>query len=292
MALVNKLVQDVNYDKTKILATAVITTDPAGVIKDTHWILMGAFKVMTYPATKIWKDAHKDVQVVFRFPDLTVFEFPSSSNMSAWNDIEQMDVRFIRKSTKEIIDGDVAATMGLGDMVIRAIIVPGNPFEASVWIAVAPLSKDGLVDTVNLADINDYSIPYIPIHVEEAEDEAPNTFSTGKAVTMMRQEEPGLGLGMGILPFLDIASSDNEDQGIPEPNKYKEASMKFLRKVAVGYPTTAHKFESMMQRYLGNTLPTMKKAPMIFPEFVATVARAIGRICKGSSLILTITCEL
>ena len=52
--------------------------------------------------------------------------------------------------------------------------------------------------------------------------------------------------------------------------------MKFLRKVAMGYPTTAHKFESMMQRYLGNTLPNMRKAPMVFPEFVATVARTTG----------------
>ena len=37
------------------------------------------------PAKKIWKEADKDIQVVFKFPDPTVFESLPTLNMSTWN---------------------------------------------------------------------------------------------------------------------------------------------------------------------------------------------------------------
>ena len=201
-AIMNKLIAETNYDNTRVVASGVITTDLAGVIKDTHWVLMGALRRATWAASKIWKDADKDVHVIFRFPDLSVFEFPATSNMSAWVNHDQLDVRFLKKSAKEAIDWETAAEMGVGDMVIRAIIVPGSVHEASVWVVAAPISKETLASKVSLAEVNSVGIPYISIPMTEMEEGGPNTFSAGKAVTAtMVRQETNEGVGMGLLPF-------------------------------------------------------------------------------------------
>ena len=270
-ALKAKLINDINYDNTKILAAGVITTDPAGAIKSTHWVLMGALKMVTWPASKIWKDASKDVQIILRFPDLTVFEFPAASNMSAWNEGGQLDVRFAKKSTKEVIDSHTAYNMGVGDFSARAIIVPGNIHEASVWIGVVPASKEDLAEELSMATVNDHGIPHISLPLEEMDSEAATTFSAGKAVTatMIQQELPNQGLGMAILPFLDCTSSDSEDLGNPDPVKYKEAARAFLRDISMGHPTTAQSYDSALRKHADNSATAMKKAPSVFPEFTA-----------------------
>ena len=272
-ALLEKLRRDINYDGIKILSTGIFTTDPAGIIKSTSWTLLGAVKTVTISASKIWKDAEKNTQVVFRFPDLSVFEFPSMSNVSAWCERDQLDIRFVDKSKKTVIDWETATGMGVGDLCVRALVVPGSIREASVWITVSPLGKAELVEMFTLAGVNDPAIPHISLPIEEMDEGSPHTFSAGKAVTatLIHQEPPNSGLGMGVLPFLETTSADTEDQGLPDPIKFKEASLKFFRSIHMGHPTTANSYDAAVQKFQNHSVSN-KKAPVIFPEFLPTAA--------------------
>ena len=269
-ALSNKLAVDVDYDKVKLLGAGVITTDQAGAIKSTHWVVMGAVKTIVTPASKIWPEASKDIQVVIRIPDLTIFEFPAMSNMSDWVDRYDLDVRFVNKTDRKSVDFEtVAAGSGIREFSARVVIVPGSPTEASLWITVIPYDKAGLRAEVGLAAVNDVSVPHIAVPLIEMEDNAAKTFSSGKAVTatLIQQELPGSNLGMGLLPFIDCTLADSEESGCPDPHAYKEAALKFFRNVHMGFPTTAGKYEATLQKFKESTAPPMKKAPLVFPEY-------------------------
>ena len=71
---------------------------------------------------------------------------------------------------------------------------------------------------------------------------------------------------------------------MPDPEKYKEAASKLFRSILMGHPTTAQHIEGAMQRHLSNTAAPMKKAPLIFPEFIVTVNTTPG----WSQYILTV----
>ena len=271
-ALTEKLVNDISYDNVKIIAAGIVTTDQSGAIKSTHWSVMGSVKDTVIQARKIWHQADKDVQVLIRMKDLTLFEFPASTNISGWLDRSDIDIRLIKKSDRSQIDWEAASDKGIGDLSARMIIVPGNPREASLWISVIPLSAEDLASKVGLGNINNPAIPHIVLSLEEAEENAANTFSSGRAVTatLIQQELPTAGLGMGTLAFIDCTSSDREDQGMPDPEKYKEACIKFYRSVHTGAPTTAANFTAAIGKFVDKTASTMKKAPMVYPDYRAT----------------------
>ena len=77
---------------------------------------------------------------------------------------------------------------------------------------------------------------------------------------------------MGLLPFIDT-TSDDLDQGVPDPLAYKEAAMKFHRAVYMGAPTTASHFSSF-GKFIDGTASSMKKPPLVFPEFARPTTRA------------------
>jgi hypothetical protein len=268
-ALAEKLRRDVDYDGVKLIATGIVTTDQAGAIKSTHWVALGALKTIQMPAQRIWIDANKQIQVVIRIPDMAIFEFPATSNMSAWVDRNDLDIRFVNKTDRCTLDWEEARTMGVEDVIARAIIVPGSHQEATVWVAVVPLGKEELADKVGGHDVNHHGIPHISLPLDEQEVDAPNTFSAGKAVTatLIQQELPNQGFGMGTLAFIDCTTSDNPDQGNPDPGRYKEAVLGLYRAVSMGAPTNVGHFASSLQKFIDKTAPTMKKAPVVFPEY-------------------------
>lgn len=275
-ALVDKLQQETDYDRMKVIAAGVITTDSVGNVKSTHWVTAGTLKTASTAANKIWPGANKDIQVIFRITDLTIFEFPACSNMSAWLDAYDVDARFASKATKAHIDWEEARTRGVGNLSVRAVVVPGTHMEASVWISVIPMNLAELTDKVGTTTVNSPSIPHITIHVEEMEENAPSTFSNGRAVTatLVQQEMPQQNLGMGCLPFIDCTSSDDESQGLPEPAKYKEAALKFFRNIRMGIPTSAANFLNTLDKVIEGTAAPQKKAPVVFPDFTAPVTSA------------------
>ena len=270
-ALLDKLQKEIKYDRVKILAAGVVTTDQNGLIKSTHWTAMGAVKAVNLPAHRIWVDADKDVQVVLRFKDLTIFEFPASSNMSAWLHRSDLNIRFFNKSDKTEMDWDTAQAKGIEELSVRMVIVPGNPREASMWITVIPLSMDDLTIKVGQPEMNNPAIPHITLALEEMEENAATTFSSGKAVTatLIQQEQPNMGLGMGTMAFIDCTTSDSVDQGLLDPAKYKEACLKFFRAVVMGAPTTAINFTTALAKFTDKTANTMRKAPVVYPDFKA-----------------------
>ena len=77
-----------------------------------------------------------------------------------------------------------------------------------------------------------------------------------------------------------MTSANTEDQGNPNPGKYKEAASGLFRAVSLGHPTTATGFENALQKFLDGTAPAMKKAPILFPEFTAEPATPGVRKCR------------
>ena len=85
----------------------------------------------------------------------------------------------------------------------------------------------------------------------------------------MLQELPNIWLGIGIMGFIDCTSSNSDEQGIPDPLKYKEACLKFLRTVSMGAPTTANHFSTNLDKFVDKMANYMKKTPVVFPDFSA-----------------------
>ena len=129
-AIANKLCNEINYDRIKTLGMGIITTDQDGVIKSTNWLLLGSLQTIVTPAKNIWNDAHKDLSIVLRIKDLSIFEFRPCKNISAWIERESLDIRIVNKITKKALDWEASKEQGVGDVTARAIIVPGSPTEA------------------------------------------------------------------------------------------------------------------------------------------------------------------
>ena len=188
------------------------------------------------------KEKNERKKVVFKFLDLTVFEFPPNCNMSAWIDHEQLDICLIKKSNKEFIDWEDANTLGIGRLSIRAIIVPGSGKEASVLIATSPMSREEIRKQLGIQALNDTRLPYISILKDEINNGYPRTFSRGKAftATLVQQEKPAWSVGMGVLPFINVVAANTEDEGKPDPKQYKISANNLFRKVVSGHPTTIY----------------------------------------------------
>ena len=119
-------------------------------------------------------------------------------------------------------------------------------------------------------------IPHITVNIDEVEEDAPHTYSNGKAVTatIMQQEEPHLGAGMGALPFIDCAIAGDDDAGLPDPSKFKEAALMFFNTVSMGVPTPPGRFSSQLDRFIDGSLEPMKKAAKVFPNYSAPMRPA------------------
>ena len=266
-----KLAEEEGHDGKRIVAVPVLTVDNTGRIRTSTWTVLGGLATMDCAASSIWKDAEDDIHVVFRFPDLSVFQFLAESNVSAWLERQAVDVRFINKSTKRRLDFEEAALRGVGELIIRAHIVPGSMKEASLWISVYPTSKAELVaKLVPQRNLNVLAIPHLSLRAKEADELGLRTFSRGKSVTatLEKQEEDDLGLGMGVLAYLDTAMG-GPDGPLPDPRRYKETVLAHLRISSMGVPTTTANLDSLMEKFLDGSAPAVQQGPAVFPQFTA-----------------------
>ena len=89
-----KLVRDHGWDGEKLMAAPVMVVE-AGVVADSHWVLLGKLKDVVFSASSVWARADKRLKVTVRLDDLSVFSFSSSNstpNLSAWLDQEDLDM--------------------------------------------------------------------------------------------------------------------------------------------------------------------------------------------------------
>ena len=57
-----------------------------GEIQSSNWHLLGSLRPVVWPINNIWAGAHNSTRVTIDLKDLTIFEFPPSSNISHWVD--------------------------------------------------------------------------------------------------------------------------------------------------------------------------------------------------------------
>ena len=73
----------------------------ASIIESTNWVLVGSLKLIAFPASHIWKNAHPSIRVTMEMKDLSVFEFLPTSNISRWLDSSAVQTTFSIKSGKD-----------------------------------------------------------------------------------------------------------------------------------------------------------------------------------------------
>ena len=70
-------------------------------IGSTNWMLVGGIKPITCPASHIWKDALRNVRVTIDIKDLSIFDFPPTSNISRWLDSDAVPIAFHKKDGRD-----------------------------------------------------------------------------------------------------------------------------------------------------------------------------------------------
>ena len=274
VALAEKLRQSHGWDSNTIMAAPIAVME-SGVVTDNHWVLLGSLKPIKFSANSVWPEAPKDLRVIIDMPDLTVFTFAGSTNLSYWLDREELEVSYThtvveREAEQPIVNKisyDQAVTMGVGEFAVRAMVVPKDVKGAGIWIGAVPHKKATI--QARLGDnTNCHRTPHITLQLAEVN---PSPLSKGRAVyaVMTQQEQAGEGFGFGVIPWLDATGEGVEDAIMPDSEDLRESLYRFMRLSAtVACATTAGSMEARLTTLVGGQAPAPKKPEQIWPVFV------------------------
>ena len=90
-ALANKLKNEFGWDGVKLRAVVVLTVEGGSVV-DSHWSIFGRLNDLRFPATSVWVNVDKDLKVVVKMEDLSMFTFPGNTHLSQWLDRDELEV--------------------------------------------------------------------------------------------------------------------------------------------------------------------------------------------------------
>ena len=90
-ALANKLRIEFGWDGVKLRAVVVLTVEGGSVV-DSHWSIFGRLNDLRFPATSVWVNVDKDLKVVVKMEDLSMFTFPGNTHLSQWLDRDELEV--------------------------------------------------------------------------------------------------------------------------------------------------------------------------------------------------------
>ena len=88
-----KLQQDHGWNGTSLLAAPVAVVE-AGAVVDSHWVVLGGLKDLSFSANLLWPRASKDLKVIVKLSDLSMFSFGKTPNLSQWLEKDELEVNF------------------------------------------------------------------------------------------------------------------------------------------------------------------------------------------------------
>ena len=122
--------------------------------------------MVQFKANDLWSIATQGVEVSLRFVDLSILKWTTEGdvrNLSAWVQDKEVNVT-ITKDDKEIpIAGK--AKYGVGDFVIRFLVLPGWVDQSLLYAGVLPYSKEALEDKLKDCgrSLESTIIPTVPL---------------------------------------------------------------------------------------------------------------------------------
>ena len=257
VTLAAKLQADHGWNGTSLLAAPIAVLE-AGAVVDTHWALFGGLKDVSFSANLLWPQAEKELKVVVKIADLSMFTFGASPNLSQWLGREELEVFFThtvvvpgQPGIASHVSFDQAGQHGAGEFSLRLLLTPKDHQGAGVWVAATPFSKAELVERLG-ANSNTHLTPHITLMVQELTPHL-NIPKTGRCCYAMfsRQEQQEDGFGFGVLPWLDVTAEGEEDALCPDPDSLKEALLRFRRLSTTSATATTAASNSMEARVRG-----------------------------------------
>ena len=165
VALGAKLREEHNWDGESLLAAPMLVLE-GGVVVDSNWCIVGKLQDMSLTAAAVWAGADKEMRVVVRMTDMSMFSF-SSSNLSSWLDRTELEVTFLypgQTGELEPIPFNEACAKGAGEFCIRALICPTSHTGGNIWVAAHPSTKAEM--KARLGDTySTHATPHITIKV-------------------------------------------------------------------------------------------------------------------------------
>ena len=277
VTLAAKLRDDHGWNGTSLLAAPIAVVE-GGAVVDTHWAVLGGLKDITFGANSLWPRAEKELKVIIKMQDLSMFTFGATPNLSQWLQRDELEVTFTHTvaapgepAVVSHLSFDQARQHGAAEFSLRLLLTPKDHLGAGVWVAASPLSKAELEARLG-ANANSHLTPHITLSVQELTSH-PNIPKAGRCCYALfsRQELPGDGFGFGVLPWLDVTAEGEEDAVCPESEDLKEAILRFGRaSTTAATATTAASLEARMAAVVAGRAVPPKNPVHVFPQFVAS----------------------
>jgi hypothetical protein len=279
---------DHGWNGTSLLAAPIAVVE-AGAVVDTHWTILGGLKDLSFSANLVWPRAAKEMKVVVRLADLSMFTFAATPNLSDWLCRNELEVTFTHTVTApgepaitSNISYEQAQQHGAGEFCLRCLITPKDHLGAGLWVAASPYSKATLQQRLG-ANFNSHLTPHITLTVN-ALTPYPNASRAGRSAYALfsRQEQLGDGFGFGVLPWIDVTAEGEEDATCPDPDALKEALLVFMRaSTTAATATTAGTMGARMAAVVAGQGVPPKNPAHVFPMFEVSTGGAEHR--QGTS---------
>ena len=223
------------WEGEEAIIAAVITSDPvSGNIKGSRYETHGALaNEVQFKAKDLWSIAKQGVEVSLRFDDLSILKWATEGdvrNLSAWVQDKEVNVT-ITKDDKEIQIAD-KAKHGVGDFVIRFLVLPVSVDQSLLYAGILPFSKETLEDKLKACgrSLESTTIPTVPLKLYKSN----GKWTNGHPIKLFPNELPGDKFGLCVLPLLKIVGAGKPT--FPDHNKIEQELAAFLRGTVA--PTT------------------------------------------------------
>ena len=245
---------------------------------DSHWVVLGGLKDLAFSANLLWTRAPKDLKVIVKLADLSMFSFGKTPNLFQWLEKEELEVNYTHTvvapgepAITSHLSAEQAQQHGAGDFCLRVLLTPKDHLGAGLWVAATPYSRQVLQQRLG-ANYNTHLAPHITLAVQELTP-YPNVAKFGRSCYAMfsRQEQAKDGFGYGVLPWIDVTAEGEEDASCPDPDDLKESLLRFMRaSTTAATATTAASMEARMRAVVAGQAVPPKNPAHVFPVFVAS----------------------
>jgi hypothetical protein len=172
------------------------------------------------------------------------------------------------------------------------VVVSNSTKEALIWLAAVTRTKEEL-RTMFGGKAFSPKVPHITIPIAGVGQPQSGRAATAELLSKEKQTDD---FGLSVLPFIDItaAGTEADEVTMPDGELYKEATLRFFRKVSLGDSTSVGNLEKKLEVLLSGTNPKVKKVTIVFPAYAnpaATGDDEFGEI-NFTRLAIVIPCSI
>ena len=103
--------------------------------------VIGGLKDLVFAANLVWPEGKKEIKVIVKLDDLSMFTF-GESNISEWLDRGELEVTY--EVNGDEVTFEEAKRYGVDEFCLRLLVVPSSHTGASVNVGAHPSTKDRL----------------------------------------------------------------------------------------------------------------------------------------------------